>query len=101
MRNWGHLGFVMERIIDFNGIQVPVTWEERLKPGTEVYIHTGDSGLAINIIQLFLDEMSKHHLWYEQGWPATDDYQERTFCESSEIDWEGWSRELVFAKSGK
>jgi len=91
----------MERIIDFNGIKVPVTWDERLKPGTDVYIHTGDPGLAINIIQLFLDEMGKRHLWYEQGWPGDEDHQEITLTESSEDDWEGWSRERVLSKTNE
>ncbi|MDB5088475.1 MAG: hypothetical protein JWR09_2469 [Mucilaginibacter sp.] len=88
----------MEKIIAFNGIKVFVTWEERLKLGTDVYIHTGDPGLAINIIQLFLDEMGKQHLWYEQGWPGSDDYQEITLTEASDEDWEGWSREEVLSK---
>ncbi len=91
----------MEKIIEFKSIKVLVTWEERLKPGTAVYIHTGDPGLAINVIQLFLDEMGKQHLWYEQGWPGSDDYQEITLAESSEGDWEGWSREWVLSKTNE
>jgi hypothetical protein len=89
----------MEKVIDFNEIKVPVTWEERLKPGTDVLIHTGDPGLAINIIQLFLDEMGKRHLWYEQGWPGSDEYQQITLTESSEEEWQGWSRDWVLSKA--
>lgn len=76
---------------------MPVTWDERLKPGTDLHIHTSDPGLAINIIQLFLDEMGKHHLWYEQGWLDYEDYQEITLVEAQEDDWEGWNRESVLA----
>lgn len=91
----------MEKIVDFHGIQVPVTWDERLKPGTGVHVHTGDPGLAINIIQLFLDEMGKRHLWYEQGWLDYEDYQEIILTESNEDDWKGWSRELVLTKTNE
>ncbi len=88
----------MEKIIDFDGIKVAVTWDERLKPGTALHIHTGDPGLAINIIQLFLDEMDKRHLWYEQGWLDYEEYQEIRLTEAEEDDWEGWTREMVLAK---
>ncbi|SRR5260221_7747915 len=88
----------MEKIIDFNGIKVLVTWEERLKPGTDVHIHTDNPGLAINIIQLFLNETGKRHLWYEQSWLDYEDYQEITLTECSDDDWEGWSREWVLSK---
>lgn len=88
----------MEKIIDFNGIKVVVTWDGHLKPGTVLYIHTGDPGLAINIIQLFLDEMDKRHLWYEQGWLDYEEYQEIRLTEAEEDDWDGWTREIVLAK---
>jgi hypothetical protein len=88
----------MEKIIDFQEIKVAVTWQGRLKSGTDLKVHTGDPGLAINVIQLFLDEMDKRHLWYEQGWLDYEDYQEITITEAEDDDWEGWTRELVLAK---
>jgi len=87
----------MEKIIDFNGIKVVVEWQEHLRPGTDVTIHSGDPGLAINIIQLFLDEKNKRQLWYEQNWEASDNHQFIRLTKSSDGDWEGWSRELVLS----
>ena len=53
-------------------------------------------GLAINIIQLFLDKMGKRHLWYEQCWLDYEDYQEITLTQSdADDDWKGWTREWV------
>jgi hypothetical protein len=66
-----------------------------------VHIHTGDPGLAINIIQLFLGEMGKRHLWYEQGWLDYEDYQEITLMESNEYDWKGWSCEWVLSNTNE
>ena len=87
----------MEKIVDFSGIKVVVEWQEGLKPGTDVIIHTGDPGLAINIIQLFLDEKGKRQLWYEQGWESSENHQFMTLSKASDEDWENWSREMVLA----
>jgi hypothetical protein len=87
----------MEKIVDFSGIKVVVEWQDSLKPGADVIIHTGDPGLAINIIQLFLDEKGMHQLWYEQGWEASDHHQFITLSKASNEDWKNWSREMVLS----
>ena len=89
----------MEKIIDFMGNKVHVTWEERLKPGTEVYVWTNEPGLAMSVIELFLGEKGKRRLWYESGWQSYPDMQEMTLCECEETQWEGWTPEIVFARA--
>ncbi|WP_217607218.1 hypothetical protein [Chitinophaga sp. GbtcB8] len=89
----------MEKGIDFNGLTVAATWDEPLKPGTDIYVHTGDPGLAMNILELFLDAMGKRNLWYESYWLDHHDYQEMRLTSSSEQVWNEWSREHVLSKT--
>jgi len=91
----------MKHTINFNGIEVVLRWKGSLKKWTIIKVYTGDPGLAMNIIQLFLDDMGRRDLWYIQGWPATDKYQEMTLTESEKRNWKHWSRESVLSQTNE
>ena len=64
-----------------------------------MFVGTDDPGLARNIMELFLDEIGKRHLWYESSWLSYPAYQEIRPNQCREDDWKGWSRELVLSKT--
>ncbi|SIO53465.1 hypothetical protein [Chitinophaga niabensis] len=82
----------MKHTVNFNEINVLVTWEGPLRDGTDVYVHTGDPGLAMHIIVLFLDDKGMRNLWYEQSWTADNEEQAMRLCRSVEKNWKNWSR---------
>jgi hypothetical protein len=87
----------MESIIDFNGMKVYVSWEGNLAPNTEVSIWTQDPGLAMSIIQLFLDEKNKRNLWFQSGWLSDDECQHIVLSLADDNDWKGWSRQNILS----
>lgn len=87
-----------EKIIEtYEGKKIKVAWEESLKDGTLLYVYTPDPGLAMNIVQVFLNDMGKRNLWYE-GRLSYPDYQEMRLTECHPDTWEGWSREEILSR---
>lgn len=88
----------MKLTIECSDQYILVEWQGRLKAGTIVRVHTGDPGLAMNIIPLLLDQKNKRNLWYQSAWTGNAVCQDMVLCKGKPENWEGWDRTSVISQ---
>lgn len=88
----------MEKIIEFDNLSINVAWDDPLQQGSLIQVGTGDPGLAMICVELFLDQAEKRSLWYESGFTGSDDHMEIKLRKTQQQDWAGWSRQQFLTR---